>query len=149
MFIPTVLSALAFLIPNHAVDGGIVCEPTLDSANAHGGQIVGFKPWAGVEGYYNWQTHTIGLSPQTCTNLQELASGFTWQRGYAVFTLAHEIGHSSGIFPEEQADCFGAKHSAQVAYALGLRGREAFAMLKQHGLSEWGYSPIPASCFPG
>ena len=127
----------------------VVCQQNWASYDTAAGLSAGTTWWAGVGGYYSWQEDEIGLTHQTCLDLLNLPRGYTWQRGYAVFTLAHELGHASGIFDEDAADCYGAGHAAQVAYLLGLRKRASFLALRADGLKLWGYDTIPASCFAG
>jgi hypothetical protein len=108
-----------------------------DAYSATLGQPSGTRWWpGGVAGEYTW-----------CTNLTALRHGYTWQRGYAAFALAHELGHDSGIASEAAADCFGAGHASAIAYAFGLRGRTNFARLEADGRKDWGYATIPASCW--
>lgn len=127
----------------------VICAPNMDAFNVSAVQPQGTTFWAQIAGVYNWTTKTITLSPNTCKNLALIPQGYSWQRGYAAFTLAHEIGHSTGIFNEDIADCYGANHVAEIAYAYGLRGHNAFAKLISDGKKYWGYNPIPISCFRG
>lgn len=140
--IAAIAAALAFTQP-------VVCQPSWAAYDAAAGLPAGTTWWAGIGGYYSWQRGEIGLTSQACADLVNLRKGYTWQRGYAAFTLAHELGHASGLVDEAQADCYGAKHAAAVAYLLGLRRRAAFVSLRGDGLELWGYSPIPPSCFAG
>jgi hypothetical protein len=121
---------------------------------------------ADIAGSYTYQTHTISVTPATCRDALLLSKGYTWQRGYAAFTIAHELGHASGLIGEPEADCYGARHASAVAYLLGLHrdglrarsrvdgsrffapGTNLYALLYSDGVRVWGYSPIPKECFP-
>lgn len=127
----------------------IVCHPSPAAYAAAAGLPASTVWYAGIGGYYRWANGEIGLTNQTCINVLNLRSGYTWQRGYAVFTVAHELGHASGIADEASADCYGAAHAPQVAHLFGLRARSSFQLLRSDGLLMWGYHPIPPGCFTG
>lgn len=79
--------------------------------------------------------------------------------GLAVFTFAHEIAHvwqwqrnRMWVFPpsahqavEEAADCQAARHFSAMAYALGLRGRQNFVLVREAAMRTAGYDFSRAS----
>lgn len=108
------------------------------------------KAWpGGVAGAIRGQD--IYLTDQECANLQALENGeaYTWQRGYSVLVLTHELGHLNNGPDEAAADCFGAEHASTVAYLLGVRVRSVFAQLSGAEIRRaWGYAPVPEECWP-
>lgn len=101
-------------------------------------------------GFYDWGHDRIGLLNATCRLLGRLGTRkpMTVEEANAAFSLAHELGHASGIVDERLADCYGAAHASQVAWLLGLRSRAAFLELADFIHWYSGYNPGTLPCRP-
>lgn len=102
--------------------------------------------WAyGIAGLYNASTKEILVTNAVCSGLATLptlgARPLSQSAALAVFTLAHEIGHSLYGPDEATADRYGLAHASALAYLLGLRTRENYWML-----ADWirNYAPLHA-----
>lgn len=135
---------LHFATPAHIAPLPVVCYPT-QAAYFADTRIAPVKFWpGGAAGSWGWPNSgsglEISLTPQECSNLAALSNGYTWQRGYSVLVLTHEIGHMVGGSDENAADCFAAGHAPAVAYLLGLRAPAAFAKLASDTTRLWDCS---------
>jgi hypothetical protein len=65
----------------------------------------------------------------------------------AVFVLAHELGHASGLPAEDDADCYAAGSMVRVALALGFPRRTALRFRRSARAAGWGYRRVPARCW--
>jgi hypothetical protein len=80
-----------------------------------------------VDGFANFYTGHVNLSPQVCSALDELtysderptASDALDRLAYGAFVLAHETDHIVGVDDEAVATCDGAQNIDRVAQALG------------------------------
>lgn len=148
MSLAATLASVAAIFVGHPVP--VYCYHDWPSYDQAAALPPGTVWWAGVGGFYDWRTATIGLTRQTCLDIDHAAQGYTWQRGYAVWTLGHELGHASGIYDEDEADCFGARIAASLYTMLGHVSRPIYLSLRMDGMKLWGGGnlPIPVACFP-
>jgi hypothetical protein len=80
-----------------------------------------------VDGFANFYTGHVNLSPQVCSALDELtysderpdASDALDRLAYGAFVLAHETDHIVGVDDEAVATCDGAQSIERVARGLG------------------------------
>ncbi len=100
--------------------------------------------WAyGIAGLYNANSRQIVLTNAVCNGLTAVSRldnrPLPMTAAIAVFTLAHEIGHSLYGPDEPTADRYGLSHASALAYLLGLRGRSNYWML-----ADWirNYAPL-------
>lgn len=71
---------------------------------------------------YENVTHEITARLWICKGIYDLQAGkpMTVVRRNALFKIAHELSHASGIRDEHQADCHGEKIMYNVARHLGI-----------------------------
>ncbi len=126
----------------------VQCYPTVAAWNADASEAPSQQWWLGIAGFYHARDGRVGLTPNICSALARLGtSSLTLTQAIAVFSVAHEWGHVLNGPDEQAADCYRARHSAEVAYRYGLRGHEAFFELRDFVTQYAGYERIPAACF--
>jgi hypothetical protein len=88
---------------------------------------------AHAAGVYSPATRRVVLMPYVCNGIDALQAGapVTDGRYLALFTLAHELSHASGIVNERAADCHAVGILGRVArhLAIPLETRKALAWL--------------------
>lgn len=133
MNIAAIVVAVLNAVAPHTPAPQVVCYPTAHNYFT-AARIPAKKFWpGGVAGFWGYpagsSSLTIGLTRQECANLAALRTGYTWQRGYSVFVLGHEITHAINGSDEHAADCGGLALQSRIAYMLGLRGHAQFQQL--------------------
>ena len=142
----TTTAAAAAALAGHAVPVQCVSVPAFNAAAYEAPDQL----WAyGIAGLYNSNTKEIVLTNAVCAGLATIptlgARPLSQSAALAVFTLAHEIGHSLYGPDEATADRYGLAHASALAYLLGLRTRQDYWML-----ADWirNYAPLHAGVQP-